>query len=273
MNKESFPFRVGRFECLVINDGTIVVPDMVTPRPFNPNDPRSGLAMSTNCLLIRTGERKILVDTGCGNWFGSSSGKLVANLNTAGISTSEIDTVVITHAHGDHIGANVDAEGRPVFSNARYLFHRNEWEYWIGRLEATANDPKDAMSMVRKNLMPIRDRVELIGDKASIAPCIEVALVPGHTPGHIMLYVSSEIDRLCCISDLIHHPLELVRPELFTIFDVDPDKATATRKRVPPELADPALLLWSCHLDFPGLGHIAKQGEALVWQPISLPGS
>ncbi len=268
MNKGFFSFRVGSFECVSINDGTIVVPDTVTPKPFNPRDPKSGLVMGMNCLLIQAGGHKILVDTGCGAWFGESSGKLVANLKAAGFNTDEIDMVVITHAHGDHIGGNAGAEGKPIFRSARFVFHRKEWEYWINRPGAPAAGPESAMSMTVKCLLPIRDMVALIEDKTSILPGIEVALVAGHTPGHIMLYLSSGKDKLCCFADLIHHPLELVRPELFTIFDVDPKVATAARKKVPPELADPSLLLWSCHLDYPGLGHFVRQGEKLAWQPI-----
>jgi len=268
-DKSVYPFRIGDFECLSISDGTIVVPDTVTPRPFNPANPKSGLVMDTNCLLIQAGRRKILVDTGCGKWFGEKSGKLVANLDAAGISTSEIDTVVITHAHGDHIGANADSTGKPIFGKARYIFHRNEWQYWTEKLKTTADGTKDSLPMTRHNLLSIRDRVDLIEDKTSIVPGIEAALVPGHTPGHIMLFISSGKDRLCCFSDLIHHPLELVKPEIFTIFDVDPEKAVAARKKTPLELADPGLLLWSCHLDFPGLGHLVGQDDVLVWRPIN----
>ena len=187
-DKNIYPFKIGDFECLSISDGTIIVPDTVTPRPFNPADPKSGLVMDTNCLLIQAGRRKILVDTGCGKWFGEKSGKLVANLNAAGISTSEVDTVVITHAHGDHIGANADSEGKPVFGNARYIFHRDEWQYWTEKLKATADGPNDSLSMTRHNLLSIRDRVDLIEDKATIVPGIETALVPGHTPGHVAFY-------------------------------------------------------------------------------------
>jgi glyoxylase-like metal-dependent hydrolase (beta-lactamase superfamily II) len=268
LNKAFYSFKVGKIECISVNDGTITVPDTITPKPFDPHDPKSGLEMGMNSLLIKVGGRKILVDTGCGKWFGEKSGNLVDNLKAAGIGTSDIDTVVITHAHGDHIGGNTDADGKPVFPNARYVFHRKEWEYWINRLDAPMPGPESAMTMTRKCLSPIRDLVQLVEDKAIISPGIEVALVPGHTPGHIMLYLTSGKERLCCFADLIHHPLELVRPELFTIFDVDAKEATAARIAVPPKLVDPGLLLWSCHLDFPGLGHFVRHDGKLAWQPI-----
>jgi glyoxylase-like metal-dependent hydrolase (beta-lactamase superfamily II) len=268
MEKGYYQFKVGDIECISIWDGTITVPDMVTPKPFNPRDLKSGIEMSTNCLLIMTGGHKILVDTGCGHWFGNDSGKLVESLKAAGISPEEIDMVVITHAHGDHIGGNTDKESKPIFNNARFIFHRLEWEYWMGKLRETDKKSKDDMLMTRKSLTPIRDRVAMVEDKVKVAPGLEVSLTPGHTPGHIMLYISSGTSRLCCLGDLIHHKEELARPEIYSIFDVDPQEATEIRKEVPLELADPKLLLWSCHLDFPGLGYFVKQGKTVAWQPI-----
>jgi glyoxylase-like metal-dependent hydrolase (beta-lactamase superfamily II) len=266
LNEAFYPFKVGDYECISVNDGSIVVPDRITNKPFDPKDRKSGLEMGMNSLLIKAGNRKILVDTGCGKGFGKTSGKLMDNLKAAGTSASEIDTVIITHAHGDHVGGNVDAEGKPAFPNARYVFHRKEWEYWLNKLTVPSSGPD--MGMTAKCLVPVRDRVELVEDKADIAPGIEVRLIPGHTPGHIMVYVTSGKDRLCCLADLIHHPLELQKPELFDIFDVDAKEATLTRKTVPPHLADPALLLWSCHLTFPGLGHFVKEGGKLSWKPL-----
>jgi len=116
----TYPFKVGVFDCLAVSDGIITVPDMVTPKPFNPADPASGLPMDMICLVIRAGKRTMLVDTGSGRWMGPGSGRLLENLGAAGIRPGDIDTVIITHAHGDHIGANVHDDGRPVFAHARY---------------------------------------------------------------------------------------------------------------------------------------------------------
>ena len=271
MAAQSFPFKIGEFECLVVSDGVITVPDMVTPKPFNPNDAHSGMPMDVNCLLIRAGKRTILVDTGSGHWMGPASGRLVQNLGAAGIKPSDIDTVIITHAHGDHIGANVDDQGKPVFPRARYVMHRKEWEHWTAIMDAEPENPRSMLLITRKNLPPIRDRLDLVEDKAQIVPGLECVLTPGHTPGGLMLMLSSGKDKLCCIGDLIHHELELKRPDLFAIFDVDKDEAVAARKRILPELADCGMLIFSCHFGFPGLGRIVRDGKRLSWKPISMP--
>jgi len=265
---DNYEFRLGEFICIVVGDGTIIVPDMVTPRKFDPADPKTGLVMDVNCLVIDTGKSKVLVDTGCGPDFGPASGKLLANLKAAGLKTSEIDTVVLTHAHSDHVGANVDAEGKLVFSNATYVIHRAEWDFWMDRLHTEPANPRSMLSTTRRNLPPIKDRVKLVEDKTVVAPGIECMLTPGHTPGGLMLMVTSGKDRMCCIGDLIHHKVELNKPETFAIFDVARDEAIAVRNKVLPELADSGVLIFSCHLDYPGLGHFVRKGKELAWQPI-----
>jgi len=267
---DNYAFKIGKFDCLVVSDGTIIVPDMVTPRKFDPADPKTGLIMDVNCLLINTGKNKILVDTGCGPGFGPASGKLLANLQAAAIKTSEIDIVVLTHAHSDHVGANVDAQGKPVFPHASFVIHKAEWEYWMGRLQAEPANPKSMLGVTRRNLPPIKDRIRLVEDKSVVAPGVECVLTPGHTPGGLMLMVTSGNDKLCCIGDLIHHKVELNKPDTFAIFDVARDEAISLRNKVLPELADSGVLIHSCHLDFPGLGHFVRKGRELAWQPIPL---
>jgi glyoxylase-like metal-dependent hydrolase (beta-lactamase superfamily II) len=266
---DNHAFKLGEFNCTVVSDGTIVVPDMVTPKKFDPADPKTGLVMDVNCILINTGKSKVLVDTGCGPDFGPASGKLLANLTAAGIELSEIDTVVLTHAHSDHVGANVDANGKLVFPNATYVMHRAEWEFWMDRLQAEPPSPRSMLSTTRRNLPPIKDRVRLVEDKTVIAPGIQCVLTPGHTPGGLMLMVASDSDRMCCIGDLIHHKVELNRPDTFAMFDVARDEAIAVRTRILPELADSGVLIFSCHLDYPGLGHFVREGQQLAWQPIA----
>ena len=263
---DNFAFKVGKFDCLVVSDGTIIVPDMVTPKKFDPADPSTGIVMDVNCLVINTGKNKVLVDTGCGPGFGQASGKLLANLEAAGIKTSDIDTVVLTHAHSDHVGANVDARGSLVFGNATYVIHKAEWDYWMNRLNTETIGPRSMLATTKANLPPIRDRVKLVEDKSVVVPGIECVLSAGHTPGGLMLMVTSGKDRMCCIGDLIHHKVEMNKPETFAIFDVARDDAVAERNRVMPDLAASGTLIFSCHLDFPGLGYFVKKGRELVWQ-------
>ena len=256
-----YPFKIGDFQCMIISDGSLAVPapEMANKRPFNPFDPDSGkstdiewMFSEVNCLLIQAGKRKILVETGCGSGMQSTAGKLVENMGFAGIQSSEIDTVLFTHAHADHIGGNVDAEGKPIFARARYMMHRKEWEYWIPQLQNETIEAKSMLGVAKKNLLPIRDRIDLFDDNAEIIPGIKCIATPGHTPGSVVFLISSAKDRLYCTGDLMHR-------------ETDVEEAVKTL----PELTEPGVIVFAGHFKFPGLGSITKKRGKMLWQPIS----
>ena len=256
------PFNIGEFQCTVISDGSLAVPtpEMMNKRPFNPFDPDSGkstdiewMFTEVNCLLIRTGKRKILVETGCGSGMQSTAGKLLENLKSAGIQSSDIDTVLFTHAHADHIGGNVDAKGKLVFTNARYMMHRKEWEYWIPQIQDEAIEAKSSLGIARKNLLPIQDLLDLFGDDTEIIPGIKCLATTGHTPGSVAFAISSAEQKLYCIGDLMHR-------------ETDIEKAV----KILSGLAEPGAIIFAGHFKFPGLGYVTKKRNRLQWQPIAV---
>jgi glyoxylase-like metal-dependent hydrolase (beta-lactamase superfamily II) len=262
MVKGIYPFRIGEFQCTIISDGSLAVPapEMINKRPFNPFDPDSGKATDitwmfteVNCLLIQTGNRKILVETGCGSGMQSTAGKLLEKLNLIGIRSSDIDTVIFTHAHADHIGGNTDAKGKLTFANARYMMHRKEWEYWLPQIQDEAIEAKSSLGVARKNLLPIRDRLDLFGDDAEIIPGIIVLATPGHTPGSVVFMISSSNERVYCTGDLMH---------------LETDVAEAVK--IIPGLAEPGNLVFAGHFKFPGLGYITKLRVKMLWQTINM---
>ncbi|MBN1190193.1 MAG: MBL fold metallo-hydrolase [Dehalococcoidales bacterium] len=282
MANPGYLFSVGKFECRVISDGTIVIPDTINNRPFDPRDPGSGIVTEVMSLYVNTGKNRVLIDTGCGNGTETSSyGKLLQNLAAAGIKAQDIDTVVLSHAHSDHAGGNVCQNGKPVFSGARYVIHRREWEHWTERLKSGTGDMLGMFSVTRKKLLPVQDRIEMVeaADEmpsgaqivpaGEIVPGIEFIPVPGHTPGHMMLKISSGKSTLIFLADIMHHTLELTRPELFTIFDVEPREAVRIRSGVVAELAASGDLVFACHLAYPGLGHFTHKDGVYSWQPLS----
>jgi len=165
--KDSFPFKVGNFECLAISDGTFPVPGAQPGQSFGQYEMQPGQIMEVTGLFIRTPEHAVLIDTGWGVGVEPDAGKLLQNLQAAGIQRTEIDTVILSHGHPDHIGGNTDAEGNPAFPNARYIMCRKEWEFWTSGPLLSQIDERFKHTMldaVQKNLIPIKDRFELIDD-------------------------------------------------------------------------------------------------------------
>jgi glyoxylase-like metal-dependent hydrolase (beta-lactamase superfamily II) len=172
-------------------------------------------------------------------------------LNLIGIQSPDIDTVLFTHAHADHIGGNVDEKGNLIFANARYMMHRKEWEHWFPQIQDKNIEEKTSLGIARKNLLPIQDRLDLFGDNVEIIPGIKSLATPGHTPGSVVFEISAAKDRLYVTGDLMH-------------LETDVGKAAKTL----PGLAEPGAIVFAGHFKFPGLGSIAKKRGKILWQPV-----
>jgi glyoxylase-like metal-dependent hydrolase (beta-lactamase superfamily II) len=261
----SFRFNVGEFECRVVTDGTIIVPDSMPEGRTGRPDMSHGQRMDVLCLFVNTGKRKILIDTGCGNGFQSTTGKLVENLKAAGIGCSEIDTIIHTHGHMDHVAGSFDDKGRPVFPNARYIVSQKEWECWVTRPERPQLQPM--FSAARKYYLPIPEQFDLVEDQAEPVPGFKLMPAPGHTPGSIALEISSGVKKLLCIGDMIHAALEFTDPGHYSFLDVTPDQAISTRTTILCGAAKSGMPVFASHFAFPGLGHMVQKGEVLSWRP------
>jgi len=256
MCEAGFRYDIGEFKCIILSDGTLVNQDSEDEEVF-------GL----NCLLINSKDHKILIDTGCGDGFQSTAGQLVQNLEAAGISCSDVDRIIFTHGHIDHVGGSCDSQGRPVFPNARYITSEREWEYWV--TQPGSNELQNAFfSAARKNLLPIQDQFELVKDDTEVLPGIKFISAPGHTPGNIMVDISSGKNRLLCIGDIIHSQLEFIHPEYLSLFDVAPEQALTTRAQILSNVAKSGILVFACHFPFPGLGYTTQKEGIFNWKPI-----
>ena len=264
MKNTSYYLNVGEFQCIVVSDGNISVPKSSSPLSQTENEKTTYEDMDISCLLIKAGKRNLLIDTGCGDGFQESAGKLVTNLITEGINPEDIDTVIYTHGHEDHAGGTFDVNGNPVFPNAKYVVIREEWQCWERKPETPLNE--DLFSSARKNLLPIQEKFDVVENNHEVIPGIKLILAPGHTPGSIIVQIKSAKDELLCIGDLIHSRREFSQPDYYSFLDSDPEKALKLRTEGLMKISQSGTLIFACHFPFPGIGYFTQEKSILGWR-------
>jgi len=287
MGKESFHFQLGTFRCMVVNDGNSPYSD---PAPiFFANAPKEHLKKALKdhnldiskwkeyvspypSVLIDTGQHRVLVDTGEGN-LEPTTGKLIPNLRAEGIAPEDIDTVILTHAHPDHIGGNIDGKGRPAFPNARYVMSRDEWDFWIPKPNLTALDVSESdkellIKCAHDYLLPIQSQVELVDYEKEIVPGVYGVGARGHTPGHMAVSIISGNRQLLVIGDALIHPIHVEQPDWYIKYDLDPKQVITTRRQLLDRATTEKVLVHAYHFPFPGLGYVIQKENGWQWQPM-----
>jgi glyoxylase-like metal-dependent hydrolase (beta-lactamase superfamily II) len=280
LDNNSYRFKIGHFKALVIKDTTSPQEwsgffPTVKPDEFDETFSQYGFSnhdvMEVMCLLVKTEKHSILIDTGWGVRSQIATGNLFQILESEGIQRQEIDMVINSHGHPDHIGGNTDAEGKPAFPKARYIICREEWDFWTssGPLISQIDDRfrHTMLDAVQKNLVSIKDRFELIDGETEILPGFETLKAPGHTPCQIVLSISTGNERLFCIFDVAHHPVQFLRPSWTIPLDIQPEQAISTRKQFLSRKLTPGAMVFACHFPFPGLGRVVAGDDGWHWQP------
>lgn len=268
-------FEMGGFRCTLIADGKHAYADPAGLLfPDAPEDELAGelarhgispggwpLWMSDyTCLLIDTGKRRILLDTGAGDTL-PEAGMLTKNMRAAGIDPASVDCILISHAHPDHIG------GAGLFPDARIVMSRREWRFWTEtpELPRLPHDFRQLLTgMVASLLAPLQGRIELTDGDTGIAPGVNLVEAPGHTPGHMALFAASNGNHLVCAGDAVIHEIHIRNPHWSPLVDVMPDESVRTRNRLLSQAAGNNAAFFGFHL--PHLGRISRTEAGFEWR-------
>lgn len=271
---------VGSVEVTALSDGTVPLPvDQILHAPagrvaegLKQHFQQAPLETSVNAWLINTGHRLVLVDAGAGALFGPTLGKLTAQIRAAGYQPEQVDDILITHMHPDHVGG-LARDGQRVFPNAVVHADKADADFWLSeaRAEAAPQATKGFFQGAQASLTPYvkAGRFVPFERDGEVVPGIRAVQAHGHTAGHSLYVVESQGQRLVLIGDLIHvASVQLASPEVTIAFDGDEPLAAKTRARVFADLARDGSLVAVSHFSFPGIGHLRPAGKGWQWLPL-----
>ena len=225
--------------------------------------------------LVNTGKQLILVDAGSGTWFGGGKfGHLAGNLRSAGYTPEEVDIVLVTHLHSDHIGGLATPDGKIVFPNADIYVAKADSDFWLSP-EIAAKAPKDAQQFFQSAQGIAAPYIKAgkwhtFSDSDQIVDGMQIVPLRGHTPGHTGYEFSSQGKKILFWGDVMHvQRLQLPDPKITVVFDVDPTAALATRDQLLRKLANEDVLIAGPHMLFPGLGRLHNESGTYRWAPVA----
>ena len=275
--------RFGDVVVTAINDGVIDLPlgamrgiepeaasDLLRDA-FRAPSPRS----SVNAFLVQGSGKTILIDTGAGDGMGPTMGRLQASLSAAGVAPDDVDVVLITHLHPDHAGGLASPAGAAMFPRAELVVSQLEADFWLSEAKAAAapDDAKPYFARAMAAVAPYRERLRLFTG-TDVAAGIQAHPLPGHTFGHTGYLVGSGDSQLLIWGDVFHVPdVQARRPEVGMVFDVDPDGAIQTRRRVLDMVAHDRLMVAGMHMHFPAFSHVVKTAGAYAVLPVAWLGA
>ena len=281
-----YRYKIGSYELTALYDGIWYRPitdQFIRNAPFADVEhaldeafmPHDKLATPFTTLIVNTGKKLVLIDTGTGGQIAPSAGVLRNNLAAAGIDAKAVDQIVISHFHPDHINGIKDKDNALIFPNAELMVPAPEWAYWMDdtNLNAAPADLKITFLNQRRIFSDIAKQVTKFQPGKEVAPGIVTLPAPGHTPGHTVFAIHSGDQSLLVLSDTAQHPAIFARhPDWQAAFDIDGAEAIATRKRIFDRAAADRMLVTGYHFPFPACGHLIKTATGyehvpVEWQP------
>ena len=268
-SRDVHAFRIGSLEAVALRDGVIALPNTAAGSPWadtaavttlltGAGQAGDAIPLSVQPLLVRDGDRLVLIDTGAGGRMGTQN-QLVASLRAAGVDPTTVTDVLISHAHGDHVGGLVGADGALTFPGAVIHVSAPEWDY----MKAGAAQAGEAAL-----LTAVTPRVRPFAPGTQVTPSIKAVALDGHTPGHTGYEIVSGTDRLLYIGDAMHSSvISVQRPEWVNGWDTDSAAGIATRQGLLERGASQSLRISAPHFPFPGLGRFQRRDDGFVWVP------
>jgi glyoxylase-like metal-dependent hydrolase (beta-lactamase superfamily II) len=278
-----YRLKVGDLEVTALYDGTGVFdPHWLNGTKETIDGVVKGLQVDTHMLdvvdsgfLVNTGKQLILVDAGAGTWWGGGVlGRLEGSLRSAGYTPEEVNIVLLTHLHSDHVGGLTTQDGKHVFPNADVYVAKAESDFWLSP-EIAAKAPKDAQPFFQSAQAIAAPYIKAgkwhtFSGSEPIVDGMQIVPLPGHTPGHTGYEFSSKGQKILFWGDIIHaQRVQLQHPEVTAIFDIDQTTAAATRNQLLSRLAKENVLIATPHASlFPALGRLRKDGSGYSWVPV-----
>ncbi|KZM52078.1 MBL fold metallo-hydrolase [Labrenzia sp. OB1] len=268
-------YPVGDFEVNTLLDGAVILQDPQKTFAMNVEADTFSAASAENFIpsdsfqisftptLINTGSELILFDTGNGEGARPGRGNMRAALESAGYTPEQVDVVVLTHMHPDHIGGLMEG-GAPAFANARYVTGQKEYDFWAA-MDAEANGVTKLMA---SHVKPLAEKMTFLNDGGAVTSGITAMSASGHTPGHMIYMIESGGKQLVLTADTANHFVwSLAYPDWEVRFDMDKEAAASTRRSVFGMLAGDKLPFVGYHMPFPAVGYVAQEGDGFRYVP------
>jgi glyoxylase-like metal-dependent hydrolase (beta-lactamase superfamily II) len=274
---------VGDIEVTAVHDGSFAIPtqnfvrnaeqaqvDQAAQEAFMP---QGQIVIPITTLVLNQGGRITLLDTSRGN---APNGNWMANFRTAGFDPAQVNTIIISHFHGDHIGGIRGQDGAATFPNAEVMVPTPEWAFWMddARMNQAPEAQRGGFQNARRIFGPMAKDVKQYEPGKELITGVTSVAAPGHTPGHTTFMISSGNGKLMVMSDTTNHPALFVRnPDWSAVFDMNADEARATRRKMLDMAASERAQVAFYHAPFPATGFIAKEGNGFRFVPAQWTGT